>query len=61
MLTAIGWTLLFAAATSALGFERTLAVWRSTGSRRQGLWPALAALAMILWFCAAAAWALWLR
>jgi len=61
MFTAIGITLLFAAATSALGLGRAAAVWRLTGSRRQGLYPAVVALVMTLWFSAAAFWTLWLR
>ncbi len=59
MFTAIGLTLLFAAATSALGLRRDVHVYRSTGSRKHGLYPALTRSAMTTWFGIAGLWVLW--
>ncbi len=58
MLTAIGITLIFAGATSALGVPRALRVYRRTGSLLHGLLPAAIASAMALWFVGAGLWAL---
>jgi hypothetical protein len=57
MLTAVGLTLIFAAMTCALGFERDVGLYLRTRDRRYfvGIW---AQGVMMAWQCAAGVWVL---